>query len=360
MQTLCAAVAASAVAEVKGILRWEAKRCRRRSNKTSAELCGARIQGRSCDQWALAPASGDARIKDIGHTNSTEATSWYHGRPDHPHFELPRQKRRTTAVYNGRAPYRMMAWLAHRPQEFYAVSRTPGDANDPFTRVIPMPLIRATDARSWKECTRRAWYDRNPPSGWSPPEPQEFDTLTAEAGIEHEKIVLHRLEAMHTVVPARSQTHATELMREGVPVIYQAPLECNDLVGRPGFLIRRASGDYQPADAKLKRAIDPSDADDQPIMIQIGVYRRLMGNGLPGRIFLANGDEAEIGPEADVFTEQFIASMRGLLDSSSPPPASGATKCGKCPYRDVCLPEFTARGELTLLAEIAAPCRGIA
>jgi uncharacterized protein len=216
-----------------------------------------------------------------------------------------------------------------------------------------MPVIRATDARSWKECTRRAWYDRNPPPGWSTPEPEEFDTLTMEAGIEHEQAVLRQLEALHTVVPADSAEHVAELMRKGVPVIYQAPLEHDGIAGRPDFLIRHPSGDYQPADAKLKRGIDAKKADDHPVIIQAGIYRRLMGNSLPTRIFLATGDEAEIGPEADALTDEFLGSMREILASSSPPPARhGATKCGKCSYHDVCLPEFTASGELTLLAGV--------
>jgi predicted RecB family nuclease len=225
-----------------------------------------------------------------------------------------------------------------------------------FNRDIPMPLIRATDARSWKACTRRVWYDHYPPRGWRPPETEEFDTLTAEAGNQHERAVLRRLEATDRVVPAESQAHTVELMREGVPIIYQPRLERDDIIGYPDFLIRNASGDYQTADAKLKRDIDPHDPDDQAVMIQIGVYRRLLGNGLPGRVFLGSGREVEIGEEADPLTDEFIASMRALLDSTALPPARhGATKCGKCPYRELCLPDFTARGELTLLAQVARP-----
>jgi uncharacterized protein len=170
--------------------------------------------------------------------------------------------------------------------------------------------------------------------------------------------VLGQFEALHTVARARSPQHLAELMRQAVPVIHQPPLERDDLVARPDFLVRQASGDYQPADAKLKRDIDAEDAADKAVLIQVGVYRRLMGNGLPVRLVLGTGDQVEIGPDAkaDKLAEEFIASMRDLLGSSSPPPARhGATKCGKCPYHDVCMPEFIARGDLTLLADVQRP-----
>jgi predicted RecB family nuclease len=216
-----------------------------------------------------------------------------------------------------------------------------------------MAVIRASDARSWKACVRRAWYDHYPPSGWSPPEPEEFDQLTAQAGVEHEKSVLRRLEASHQVVTAHSEVHTVELMRQGAAVIYQPQLADGDLTGRPDFLIRLPSGDYQAADAKLKRSIDPKDSDDQPVIIQIGVYRRLLGNGATGRVFLGDGSEAEFGSETDAMTEDFLSSMVQQLGSRTPPAARhSADKCSKCAYHDLCLPEFTAKGDLTLLAGI--------
>ena len=84
----------------------------------------------------------------------------------------------------------------------------------PYDRAIPMPTIRASDARSWKACIRRAWYDHHPPAGWTRPEPEEFDSLTAKAGADHEKAVLRRLEAVHPVVTAESPAHTTELIAQ--------------------------------------------------------------------------------------------------------------------------------------------------
>ena len=184
-----------------------------------------------------------------------------------------------------------------------------------------MPKIRASDARSWTACARRAWYDHYPPPGWTRPKPEEFDRLTAESGIEHEKSVLKRIEAQHPVVTAGSAEHTAELMRLGVPVIYQPMLDGDGLSERPDFLIRLPSGLYEPADAKLKRRIDRTQKDDQPVVVEIGVYRMLLKNSVPGRVFLGNGDEAEFGPEVDDLTEDFVASMRLQLSFDTPPPA---------------------------------------
>ena len=137
-----------------------------------------------------------------------------------------------------------------------------------------------------------------------------------ERGIEHERFVLVDLAANAEIVEARSELHTQELMAAGIEVIYQGQLfdEKLGLVGRPDFLIRTETGEYQAADAKLVAS-----ADKKEIKVQIGVYRRLLGNGLPGIVLLGNGDLVELGDEVDAVTDQFLQEMGVLLQTEKEP-----------------------------------------
>src|SRR3954447_23638348 len=109
-------------------------------------------------------------------------------------------------------------------------------------------VIKASDARSWCHCPRRAWYDHRPPPdlivGADP-----LDVLIAEAGRVHEDRIRTSLGGG---VRGESPSHTQVLMAQGAPLIYQPAFEDHDLglEGRPDFLIRSPHGDYQVADAK--------------------------------------------------------------------------------------------------------------
>ena len=64
-------------------------------------------------------------------------------------------------------------------------------------------------------------------------------------------------------------------------------------------MIRTDSGEYQAADAKLAAS-----ARKKEIRVQVGVYRQLLGNGLPGIVFSGNGDRIELGDEVEAVTDQ--------------------------------------------------------
>jgi len=173
--------------------------------------------------------------------------------------------------------------------------------------------IRASAAKSWVHCPRRAWFDYNSPTGYETLELNEFDQLVISKGEVHEQNVLKQLAAEAQVVEATSEEHTRALMKEGTPIIYQAELSDGEIVGIPDFLIRDASGQYFPADAKLARREDKTE-----IQIQLGIYRRLLGNKLKGRVYLGTGELSEIGEEADKDTEKFLTGMREILADRSP------------------------------------------
>ena len=214
--------------------------------------------------------------------------------------------------------------------------------------------IRASDARSWIHCPRRAWLDNNPPQGYETVEPNEFDQLVITLGNRHEWNVKRQLEKQYQLVEAVSQEHTQALMEAGVQVIYQGRLHRNDIIGIPDFLILHDSGTYQPADAKLARS-----EEKKEIQIQLGIYRKLLGSGLKALAFLGTGEVTEIGDEADKEVDKFLAGMREMLVQQTPPDVRySESKCKACSYNGVCKPQFEAKGELTLLYGIdsrAAP-----
>lgn len=214
--------------------------------------------------------------------------------------------------------------------------------------------IRASDAMSWLHCHGRAWLDKNQPADLQDKEPSEFDQLIIRMGLGHEWNIKRELERKFQFVEAVSEEHTRALMEAGCQVIYQGQLTEGDIIGKPDFLIRHESGQYQAADAKLARS-----EEKKEIQIQLGIYRKLLGNNLKALVFLGTGDVVEIGDEADGEVEKFIDSMRAIRAQTTMPQVRySESKCRACGYYDHCKATFIAKGELTLLYGIdsrAAP-----
>jgi uncharacterized protein len=205
-------------------------------------------------------------------------------------------------------------------------------------------LIKPSDASTWISCIRRVWLDKYRPAA---PEPDAFNRLLSDLGLEHEAAMLTRLENQHPVSRAVSVEHTQTLMHEGAAVIYQGRLldERQGLVGYPDFLIRHESGHYQAADAKLSLS-----ENKKAIQIQLGIYRRLLGNNLPALVFLGNGRAAQLGDEVEPLVDEFISGMRAVLDlPQSPAVRYSHSKCRICPHVAFCRPEFEAKEDISLL-----------
>jgi predicted RecB family nuclease len=214
------------------------------------------------------------------------------------------------------------------------------------------PYIKPSDARSWLHCKRRVWYDNFPPKDFEIGDPDPFDALIMKMGINHEWGIKRDLEKQFKIVEAVSNEHTLGLMKAGAEVIYQGELidEEAGIIGKPDFLIKQPNGEYQAADAKLARTDDKKE-----IQIQLGVYRKLLGNMLPALVFLGDKSTVDIADEATAVTDKFLADMPTLLESKETPEARyGESKCKVCPYNGLCKPGFQAKEELTLLYGIDA------
>ena len=205
-------------------------------------------------------------------------------------------------------------------------------------------LIKPSDASTWVSCIRRVWLDKHQPTAAGP---DAFNQLLSDFGLEHEAAMLARLEHQYPVSKAISFEHTQALMQEGAAVIYQGRLldERQGLAGYPDFLIRHDSGYYQPADAKLSLS-----ENKRAIQIQLGIYRRLLGNNLPALVFLGDGRTAQLGDEIEPLVDEFITGMRALLDLPQPPAVRYShSKCRICPHVTHCRPEFEAKEDISLL-----------
>ncbi|SNX58946.1 uncharacterized protein SAMN06296273_0408 [Nitrosomonas ureae] len=205
-------------------------------------------------------------------------------------------------------------------------------------------LIKPSDAVVWISCQRRAWLDKHQPTAY---EPDAFNQLLSDRGLAHEAAILAKLENQFSVVQATSFEHTQALIQQGAQVIYQGRLvdENQGLVGYPDFLIRQESGQYQSADAKLSLS-----ENKKAIQIQLGIYRRLLGNGLPAMVFLGDGRTALLGDEVELLVDEFITSMKALLDLEQQPSVRYShSKCRICPYEAHCRPEFEMREDISLL-----------
>ena len=212
-----------------------------------------------------------------------------------------------------------------------------------------LPLIKPSDAKSWSLCARRVWLDNKGEFDLQPLE-DAFEQLVIELGLAHEQSILQRLSNAMEIHIATSPEDTSRLMANRVPVIYQAQLlnEIDGIIGLPDFLILHESGQYQAADAKLSLS-----EEKKEIQVQLGIYRRLLGSGLPAIVFLGDGDQAFIGDEANVTANQFVTEMREILSSEDEPLVRYShSKCRACPYYTHCKPPFEEKEELSLLYNI--------
>lgn len=207
--------------------------------------------------------------------------------------------------------------------------------------------ITPSDATSWSLCHRRVWFDNNPPEGLET-KIDPFEDLIKEKGIEHEKSVLRSLSNGKSVCEAHSPQHTIELMAQGIDIIYQGQLVDlqNNITGNPDFLLKNNDGHYQPADAKLAN----STTKHKDIKVQLGVYRNLLNTPLPGIVYLGNGETEYLGEENDALVAQFICEMNDILSLPNPPKVRYShSKCRACPYFQICISEFKANSELSLI-----------
>ena len=216
--------------------------------------------------------------------------------------------------------------------------------------------IYASDAIAWDKCRRLAWFAFNPP-GDERPEPDRFQGLIRERGIEHENEIL---ASFQSPVRAESAEHTRELMVAQTAVIYQPQFrdDAIGLLGTPDFLLLNGNS-YQIADAKLAFSIEKNRA----IKTQLGVYQLLLRNvaDLAGAeelapvVFLGDGEAREVEYDVVSLAKEFIDDVTLLADMSDMPSTHFAySKCSSCVFYDYCHADFESHDDVTLSPAIDA------
>jgi uncharacterized protein len=113
------------------------------------------------------------------------------------------------------------------------------------------------------------------------------------------------------------------------------------VVAQPDFLILEDEG-YRAVDAKLARSMK----DKPDVRIQLAVYQQVLKSKLPAKALLGGGESELISDKDLARADEFLVDMKELATSERPVAHYGATRCKACPYRDVCIPEFQAAGDL--------------
>jgi uncharacterized protein len=193
--------------------------------------------------------------------------------------------------------------------------------------------------------------------------------LIAEAGNEHERNYLQRLESLTQVIEISShgsleeRTHATiEAMRAGAPIIYQAAFLHGSWHGFADFLRRvdepsALNGwSYEPIDTKLAR--EPRAKH----LVQLGLYGDLMET-VQGRqperlhIVLGSGEEHSFAAKDFHYTiaaskDRYLRFVDGGANGTSPEPCGACKLCG---WREVCTEEWERTDHLSRVAGLSRP-----
>jgi predicted RecB family nuclease len=187
-------------------------------------------------------------------------------------------------------------------------------------------------------------------------------TIMRQRGLDHEAVVLQRLEALHgpaTRIDVRSSPReracaTRSAVSAAAPLIYQATLLAGRWTGMPDFLVLSEDGSsYRPEDAKLGLRMK------REYRTQLSVYRTIMrAEAYPvvaeGTIYTGSGRAETVDlSDIDVETRTSMDGLEGFVDAggSSRGPIR-RTACKTCEFSDVCRAEWKRADSISLVGGI--------
>ncbi|GAB4143163.1 MAG: hypothetical protein Fur0037_10740 [Planctomycetota bacterium] len=221
-----------------------------------------------------------------------------------------------------------------------------------------MRRITGTHVYGYAKCPRLAALDLSLPRERRRP-PHPWEEFAARRGRDFEAAFVAKLEAREPIYPERDFERGAEatleLLREGVPWVYQGVLRDENRLGLPD-LLRRVPGEsalgshhYEVVDVKTS-GMPRSDQ-----ILQVMFYSRLLGDAqgrLPerGALILKDGTEHAF-PVRDFMAVAQGVEERLLELCADPGRARPFAKpaCESCHWNEVCLPELEAADDLSLV-----------
>jgi predicted RecB family nuclease len=169
-------------------------------------------------------------------------------------------------------------------------------------------IITASKLYDYIKCPHKVWRDIYGPQEEKIQETNPFVELLWQKGLLHEERIVRKLgdfEDLRAGTIEERYQKTIELMRNGVPLIYQGVLKHQNLLGIPDLLRGTKKGSYMPIDIKsgmgLEGADEESGEEGKPkkhYAVQLCLYNELLkkhdfASHDNGRILDINSEEVE-------------------------------------------------------------------
>ncbi|MFN7964086.1 MAG: TM0106 family RecB-like putative nuclease [Acidobacteriota bacterium] len=224
--------------------------------------------------------------------------------------------------------------------------------------MIDPGLVRASDLYELSECAHRIALDRRLPRDRRAIVDEGTAALLAR-GLALEKSVAGALnypQPEHEVFDLEAGAAATlAMMRRGLPGIYQAVLKAERYLAIPDLIERvdgaSALGDFHYIPGDIKAGLTPR--ADQVMQVAFGGW--LLGQ-IQGRqpeigfLILGDGRRERIELSAvERVLENARATVCRIVDGEQPTSAFYEPHCGRCRWRQECLPALLSEQHLSLV-----------
>lgn len=229
-------------------------------------------------------------------------------------------------------------------------------------------FITADDLHNLEKCARLVYLDHHG-SRAQRAALSDYARWIMEQGAIFEERVVRGYDIYEVTYrpgdPGSAFAMTLELMRQGVPMIYQGVLMHEIWQGRPDILERVDEGRsdlgryyYRPID--IKSARQASSAHRHQVMFYSFLLEAVQGVAPDGMLLLrvrpeeAQGDEltvAEPVPYLPDVIHSLLAEVEGTIAGEEPPPFISSV-CGGCQWVEACLPVAVAAQDVSLLSGI--------
>ncbi len=225
-----------------------------------------------------------------------------------------------------------------------------------------MDRLTATDFYKYIQCPHWPYWDRfGDPADRRPQTSEELERIND--GLEHEQDIVMRFfgsaeNVSRDLKEDEAVARTLELMREGVPVIYQGCLSKGDWFGRPDLLERQegksAFGDWHYVPIDVKRSHELKKAHKAQLMFYAVLLERIQGT-FPGYPAIINSDGERIHFSAATFEREFgelVAELEQIRSGEIPPPVYRKSCEDTSPWGKACLRLAEDRRDIALLYNV--------
>ena len=221
--------------------------------------------------------------------------------------------------------------------------------------------LTASDFYRFFQCPHWPYWERfGDPADRRPLNVEEEARLAD--GLAHERDIVARQYGAAEFVDIKDRetgaARTLELMREGVPVIYQGWLADEDWVGRPDILERRPGTSllgewfYVPVDVKRAHELKKEH------MCQLAFYATLLERAqghFPTHPAIINGDGERLIFDASAFRPEFqtvVEQLERIRTGEMPPPVYRKSCNDTSPWGKACLRLAESRRDIALLFNV--------